>query len=327
MKNKINKFIKSKLFSLILVLIVIIAFFAIATGGKFLKPLNIRNILNSIVIVSFLAIGEGFLMISGCVDLSAGAVGTASGIIMAIMVSWLGLPWYCGVILALLFGAICGFINAILVHKLNFQPFIATLAMADMAKGLGYIFCNGEFIEVDNSVITFIGTKKIFTVIPAALLISILFLLVYGVILSKTTFGRRTYLIGGNRQAARLAGINPTRLSTILFINSSVLASIAGCLGVARIKSATTSGITGNQFSGITAAILGGISFGGGSGGMAGCFIGMLILNCFNNGTNVIGLNTYVQQVFSGALLLIALGFDIISQRRQSRSLLKSAGN
>lgn len=323
MKNKINNFFKSKLFSLILVLIVIIVFFTIVTNGKFVKPLNIRNILNSIVVVSFLAIGEGFLMISGCVDLSAGAVGTASGIIMAIVISWWELPWYCGILLALGFGAICGLINALLVHKLNFQPFIATLAMADMAKGIGYIFSNGEFIEVDNEAIAFIGTKKLFVVVPVALFISLLFLIVYGIILSRTAFGRQTYLIGGNKQAARLAGIDPTKHSAILFINSGVLAAIAGCLGVARIKSATTSGITSNQFSGITAAILGGISFGGGSGGMAGCFVGMLILNCFNNGTNVIGLNTYVQQVFSGVLLLIALGFDIISQRRQARTLLK----
>lgn len=322
--KRLRNFFRSKLFTLILVLLVLIVFFTAATGGKYVKPLNIRSILNSIVVVSFLAIGEGFLMISGCVDLSAGAVGTAAGLVMAIGVTWWGVPWFVAILLALLFGGVCGYLNSVFVHKLNFQPFIATLAMADMAKGLGYIFCNGEFIEVDDEVISFIGTEKIFgKIIPFALIISLLFLVVYGIILSRTTFGRQIYLVGGNKHAAKLAGLNPTRISTVLFINSGVLAAIAGCLGVARIKSATTTGIISHQFSGITAAILGGISFGGGSGGMLGCFVGLLILNCFNNGTNTMGFNSYVQQVFSGALLLLALGFDIISQKNQSRALMK----
>ncbi len=323
--SKLRDFFKSKLFSLILVLLILIVVFSVATGGKFIKPMNIRQILNAIVIVSFLAIGEGFLIISGCVDLSCGAVGTAAGIIMAIAVAWWNTPWYVGIVLALAFGAVCGLCNSLMVQKLNFQPFIATLAMSDMAKGIGYICSGGSFIEIDNKVIGFIGTQRIAKIIPFAIIISLVFLIVYGIILSKTAFGRQIYLIGGNRLAAKLAGLKPEKISTILFINSGVLAAIAGCLGVARIKSATLNGITTNQFSGITAAILGGISFGGGSGGMLGCFIGLLILNCFNNGANTLGLNSYVQQVFSGALLLIALGIDIISQKRSQKQVSKGA--
>ena len=129
-------------------------------------------------------------------------------------------------------------------------------------------------------------------------------------------------MCGCNREAARLAGLKPKKICYILFINMGFLASLSGIILAARMKSATVTGISGNQFSGITAAILGGISFGGGSGGMLGAFFGLLLLNCFNNGMTVMGVNPYWQTVASGALLLIALMFDFISMVRKEKKLL-----
>ena len=318
--TKTSKFLKSKIFTLILLLAAIVVFFAIATKGSFLKPLNIRNILNSMVLVSLLAIGEGMLIIAGNIDLSAGAVGTLAGVLLSFLLTTLGLPWPVAVIGCLVSGAVCGLINAFLINELAFQPFIATLAMSSVAEGLTYVICGALAIPVKDKVITYVGTGRIFGQIPVSIIISLLALIIYGLILAKTKFGRTIYLCGGNRNAARLAGLNPKKLSYILFMNGGALAALAGGLLAARLKSGTPAGIKTMQFSGITAAILGGISFGGGSGGMLGCFIGLLIINGFNNGLTVMGIDPYWQTVASGLLLIIALLFDFFSIRSAARA-------
>ena len=124
------------------------------------------------------------------------------------------------------------------------------------------------------------------------------------------------YLIGGNPEAARLVGLKPKKTSYTLFINASCMACIAGVLMSARIKTATCNGLSGQQFTGITAAILGGISFGGGTGGMAGALVGILILNVFENGLQLLAIPTYWQTVASGLLLLAALVYDKLAAKR-----------
>ena len=307
---------KRKEFSLIIVLILVVIFFGVLTHGKFFKPLNIRNILNSMVIVAFLTIGEGMLIIYGNIDLSAGTVGTLSAIVMAHVVMTFGLPWWLGILMAVCMGLVTGCINATLITRLHFQPFIATLAMKSVCEGLADVFGNASAIKIENKALSWIGNFKFANnIVPVAVVIALLFMLIYGIILAKTKFGRMIYLCGGNRQAAFLTGINPVKMCYILFMNMGALAALAGCMLASRVSSATVTGVNSNQFSGVTAAILGGISFGGGSGGMIGAFIGLLLLNVFNNGMTLIGLDPYWQTVASGVLLLVALIIDYYNTR------------
>ena len=323
-ETSVRKFVRSKTFTLVVMLAVLIAFFAIATKGSFLNIGNIKMIFNVIVIVIFLAIGEGFLIIYGNIDLSVGTVGTLSGCIMGIIMTNWGLPWYLGFLGAFLTGTLCGFLNAVMVNRLNFQPFIATLAMKSIAGSLAYVVTKGIRIPLEGDVIKFIGSKRIFgNLLPVNVIIALVFMLLYGIILSRTRFGRLIYLCGGNKKAAQLTGINPKRVSYILFMNAGFLTALAGTIYASRLENATPSGISGQQFAGITAAILGGISFGGGSGGMLGCFLGLLVLNTFNNGMTCIGVNTYIQTIFSGLLLVVALMLDYVSQHSQARQLVK----
>jgi ribose/xylose/arabinose/galactoside ABC-type transport system permease subunit len=251
-------------------------------------------------------------------------MGTLCGVIMGVAITNMGMPWYVGILLALLTGALGGFLNAVMVNQLRFQPFIATLAMQSVLASMSYVVTKGVRIPIDNDVVAFIGTAKILDgLLPINVIIALVFMLVYGVILARSQFGRTVYLCGGNMKAAKLAGINPKKISYILFMNAGALSAIAGVIYSARLKNATATGISTQQFAGITAAILGGISFGGGSGGMFGCFLGLLVLNTFNNGMLCIGVNTYVQTIFSGLLLIIALMLDYISQRSQARNLVK----
>lgn len=311
--------IGSKSFTLIGLLIIIIAVFTLVTGGNYLKLRNISSILNAMVVTSFLTIGVGYLIIFGEIDLSTGAVGTMCAILLGVFSSKWGLPWYISLIAALAVGAFAGFINAILVNVLNFQAFIATLATMSVTQGLGYVFCQAIAIDVNHPVFKTLGTTKLFSgVMPISVILMLLLLLIYGLILSKTKYGRAVYLCGSNKKAALLAGLNPKKTSYILFINSGALAALSGCILSMRLGSATAQGITTSSFTGITAAILGGISFGGGTGGMFGCFIGLLILSFFNNGLTVLGLGYGMQTIASGALLLIALILDFLNTRRMT---------
>ena len=324
-KFNLKKILNSKPFQLLIILVVLAVIFTVLSGGGYMKALNIRNILNSMVLTSFMAIGVGFLLVSGNMDLSMGYVGTFGGTMMALLMTNLGWPWPIAVIGGIVVGGLCGMVNGILVNYLGFQSFIATLAMNNVANGLTLVVSKGVAIPVKAKALTWIGSAKFANgLIPFAVIISLLFIIVYGIILSKTQFGRKMYLCGGNPQAARLAGLNPKKLSMILFTNAGCLSAISGIMAAARQKTATTTSVSTYTFTGMTAALVGGISFGGGTSGMFGCFMGLLVLNAFNNGMSVLGINSYWQQVASGALLIIALGVDYISMARTQKKALEA---
>ncbi len=320
-KSKIRKFLTSKIFTLIILFAVIVLFFTFASKNfSYLKPSNIRNILNSMVLYILFAVAEGLLIISGELDFSPGYVGAVAGVILAGLLLNTGLPWFFVALACLIFGAVFGLINAVLVNELGFQSFIATLATGSfIAKGLAFIIADGKTIGIDDPTIVWFGTGKIFGEVPVTITISLLAIIIYGIILAKTKFGRSIYLCGGNRNAARLAGLNPKKISYILFANSGALGALAGILYAGRLKVGDLTGTSSYALPAITAAILGGISFGGGSGGMLGCFFGLLIINGFNNGLTVTGVSPYWQQVASGLLLLLALTLDYISNRNAKR--------
>ena len=319
--NRARKFITSKIFTLLVLLAVIVIFFwALSPKHSFLSLNNIKNILNAMVLYTLFAIAEGMLIIFGEIDLSPGYIGTAAGVMLAALLAFTGIPWFIVVILCLLLGIVFGLFNALLINELGFQGFIATLATGSfIARGVAYIMVSGKTVNIKDPAIVWIGTGKIGDFVPFTIIISLVAILIYGIILAKTKFGRSIYLCGGNRQAARLAGLNPKRLSYILFANSGMLGALAGILYAGRLKVGNLTGTSTYAFPAITAAILGGISFGGGSGGMLGCFLGLLIINGFNNGLTVLGVTPYWQNVASGLLLLLALTFDYFSNKNAKK--------
>ena len=162
---------------------------------------------------------------------------------------------------------------------------------------------------------------KILQSSAAAFLITIVLLVVYGVILKRTRFGRQVYMTGGNANAARLAGINPKMISTILYINSGMIATIAGILTAARVNMGSPTAIVSYNLDAITVAVLGGISFTGGTGSMSGVFIGILLFNSFKNGLVISGLDSYYQIVASGLLLMAALILDFYREKSRLNAL------
>ena len=326
--SRLKRMFNTKIITLFALLVVIIAFFGImakVTGnGSFFMLTNIRNILNSMVIVALLTIGAGCLIISGNIDLSAGYVGTLSGMMFAYFFTNAGIPWPLALIFAIIIGMAFGLLNALLVNMLNFQAFIATLSTSAVAEGLVSFVGKSRSISISNDIVSWIGNGRIGNVIPVSIVLAFLLFIIYAIIMKKTKFGRYAYLVGGNPNASRLAGLNPKRISFILFANASGMAALAGCLLTARMKAASIGGISLSNFAGVTAAILGGVSFGGGSGSLGGAFIGLLILNSFNNGMTILRISPYWQQIASGILLLLALTSDYIALKNAQRKINKA---
>jgi ribose/xylose/arabinose/galactoside ABC-type transport system permease subunit len=337
-KEHIRPLLHHKAFVLVLILVGLVALFSIwslAIGRNFLIPATPRNILNSLVLPSFLAIGAGCLLIGGHIDLSAWAIGAFGGMVVATGIVGWGIPWWLAIVLCLLLCAFFGAVNATLVSFFRFPAFIGTLAMGSVANGLMYLFstmgredgrASNIAIHPEHPVIAYIGQGRIgqtgfFAEIPFGVVVMLIFMLVYGVMLAKTKLGMKIMLMGGNPVSARLAGINSRKLTYFLFINSAVMGGIAGVFNTARLGQGQLLALQTSQFAGITAAILGGISFGGGAGGMGGAFVGLLILQTFQIGMSVVRVNPFWVTVFTGVMLILALAIDFLAQMRKNKAL------
>lgn len=325
----IKRMTQKKTFTLIVMYIILVIIFTVWSfirGSNFLTVANLKNILNSLVVTSFLTLGAGCLLIGGYLDLAQSSIGCFGSMMLATCIAAWNLPWWVAIIAALVLCAVFGALNALMVTKLHFPAFIGTLAMASMVKGLMYVFSsmgnNGVAANINfqNNATFFIGRGEVLG-IPFGVIVMIVFFIFFGILMSKTAFGMKVTLMGGSPVAATLAGINAEGLTIVLFVISAVMGGIGGIFNAARLSQGALTALTTNQFTGLTAAILGGISFGGGVGGMGGAFVGLLILNTFQIGMSFVGVNPFWVNVFSGVLLLVALALDFIAIQKKSKAL------
>lgn len=328
--STIKKLLRSQAFTLFILLILLVGIFTFTASlndARFFSTRTLISILQDLAVPAFLAIGAGCLILSGGIDISVSSTGALSGIILAAGISWWGLPWYLALIIALVSAAIIGFINAFLINELGMQPFIATLAMSAIIKAFMLIVSTDSEGVMNSNVVfqcetleNFIG-YRIGGIFPVTVILLIIAFLIYGLMLKCTKFGREIYMLGGNPACARLCGVNARKVSYILYINCAVLGAISGVIYACRTMTGSLLALSGDQFTGMTAAVLGGISFMGGSGGMGGAFIGLLVLKTFNKGMLISGSSTYLTSVLHGALLVLALTLDVFSRKRQQKRL------
>jgi ribose/xylose/arabinose/galactoside ABC-type transport system permease subunit len=325
----LRRALRSKAFTLVILLVILIILFtvlAVVNDAKFFTSKTFISILQDLAVPAFLAIGAGCLIVSGGIDLSQAAVGAMTGVFVAIGISWWHIPWFVVMILALVSAGVIGAVNAFLVNELRMAPFIATMAMTAIIKAFMMLLSTDgkgvlqSVVNFDNPAVTVIGTYS-FGKIPASVILLILAFILYGLMLTKTKLGKSIYMIGGNPMAARLTGINAKKISYFLFINCSALSGLSGLIYTSRAKQGSILALQSDQFTGLTAAILGGISFAGGSGGMGGAFVGLLVIKAFNKGMMIGGSSAYLTSILSGVLLLAALTLDYVSLRRQRKRI------
>ena len=304
---------KSNTLIMFVILVLVILFFSIMNNNYFSYS-NMTNILLAASTVGLLAIGQTYLIIAGHIDLSCGHIAAVGGVLVALLINN-GVPWLLAIVIVIIASSIIGFINSALVNIFGLQPFIATLAMSSVCQGAAYLICDGKSQPVSDKVFTSIGTMRILGIPFPAILMLVLFL-IFGFILARTVFGRSVYMIGGNVTAARLAGLNPKKISTILYIISAMIAALAGTVMTSKMHSGQPGAGSGAEFEAITAAVLGGVAFTGGKGGLLGCFIGLLIIQCFSNGLTVVNVSSFWQVMAKGLLLIAALIFDYVRRKK-----------
>ena len=314
-----SRFRGSKNFSIVIVL-VIVCIVATAINRNYIIVDNIKLILYSCALSGTLAVGVGCILISGSVDLSCAAVGCMAGILITTVLNT-GTPWVLALIIILIYGALCGLINAFFSYVLKLMPFIVTLAMLSVWQGIGYVLTNNATIMNTNKSFWDFCSGTLFGLIPYSFIYFCILAIIYGFILSNTKFGRKIYMVGGNRNAARLAGISISKMGTIMMVNCSVLGAFGGAILAGRMHGGNASSVHGTQLTAITAVVMGGVAFSGGSGNMLGAFLGILLLNAFNNALTVVGLSSFWQILSSGVLLIFALMLDFFNSQRNERIL------
>jgi ribose transport system permease protein len=306
----------------LILIIAIVVVFGVFTwrNGNFLSTTNIVNILVASSLVGLVAIGETYLVIAGHVDLSPGSVVAFSGVLSALLVSR-GMPFYGAFAATLLCGAFIGMMNSCMVNVIKLEPFIATLVAQSIVRGFAYILCGGKPVAIRDA--TFLGVSRmVFFRLPLSVWVAIVAFVIFGFILARTKFGRSIYAVGGNKVAARLAGLNPSRIMAACYVTMGIICAIGGTVFAARMHSGQPAGNVNLEFDAITAVILGGVSFAGGVGTMGGTILGVILIQSFNTGLTMIDVQSFWQYVARGGLLLFALTSDYIRKSNREKKLL-----
>ncbi|WDZ80152.1 ABC transporter permease (plasmid) [Ensifer adhaerens] len=276
---------------------------------RFMSVVNFMNILQQVAVVAIAAFGMTWVILLGEIDLSVGSIIAVAGMVGAQCFAF-GLGFAPALVVTLLAGALMGMLNGVLTAKLLLPSFIVTVATMGIYRGMVSLPTNGAPAMIENSTWTAIGTES-FLGLPIIIWVVAVLFLVNHILLSKTSFGRRAYLTGGNREAAVYSGIKVDRLKITIFMISGVMAAISGVLLSSRLFSAQTNAGMSYELDAIAAAVLGGTSLAGGVGTMVGTLIGALIIGVMNNGMNMLSVPYFYQLIVKGLVILIAVWLDV----------------
>ncbi len=300
-----------------LILVFLVILFTLV-APNFMTFGNLRTLIRQISFAGISAVGLMFVMISGGIDLSIGSQIVFSNVLLAIMMADWKLPPAVAIPLILLVGTGLGAINGFLCIKLKIHPLIITLGTSAIFKGMGYIINQSRNIMGFPDSFRWFGQGFVWG-IPVPVIVLVIVALIGSFILTKTYFGRQIFALGGNEEAARLAGVNINRMKVLLFMICGFISSITTVLLLSRVFAGQTITGQGLEFDCLTAALLGGVSFKGGEGTIFGLMVGMLIIGVLNNAMQLATFPDFSQTVVKGAVLLIAVAFDVYQKNRKAK--------
>ena len=298
-----------------LALVTLCVIFSVA-NPRFMSVANFTNILQQVAVIAICAFGMTWVILLGEIDLSVGSMIAVAGMVGAQCFAF-GTGFVPAVVLTLAAGALMGLFNGALIAKLMLPSFIVTVATMGIYRGMVSLPTNGAPAMILNETWTAIGAGA-FLGVPIIIWIVVILFLFNHILLSKTTFGRRAYLIGGNKEAAAYSGIKVDRMKISIFMLSGIMAAISGILLSSRLLSAQTNAGMSYELDAIAAAVLGGTSLAGGVGTMIGTIIGALIIGVMNNGMNMMSVPYFYQLIVKGLVILIAVWLDVRSKRAAS---------
>ena len=300
--------------------IVLFIFFSIV-AKNFFTARSVLSLLLQTSAVTIMGIGVTFTIITGGIDLSIGSVIALSGTV-AVMAAIAGVPIWLSMIIGLLVGVVCGFLNGLMITRLKLPPFIATLGMMMVARGVALTITNANawpapegFGELGNG--TIFGTGPQFPGIAYPVLLMIAVAIIFSFILTKTRIGRYTYAVGSNEEAARLSGIKVDRVKIVAYMISGLLAGLVGIILASRMVTSQPNRADGYELNAIASAVIGGTSLMGGVGTVAGTVIGSFIIGILSVGLTMAGANYFLQKIVIGLVVIGAVTIDQLKGRRK----------
>lgn len=282
----------------------------------FLKFRNIVNVLRQSSVIGIIALGVTFVIITGGIDLSSGSLVALIGCLSAILARQIyDLPVIIPIVGALVLGFAAGAINGGLHAKFKIPPFIATLGMMVSARGLGYLITGGRPIDNLTESYQFIGQGSILEFgqnffIPIPVLVFLMMALIAHFLLSRTRFGKNTYALGGNEQAAYICGVNVDKQKILVYAWAGFLTGISAVVLTSRVSAGQPSAGLMYELDAIASAVIGGTSLQGGIGTIGGTVVGTLIIGVMNNGLDLLGVSSYWQQILKGVIIVGAVVID-----------------
>ena len=291
---------------------------------SFFTASNMWNILRQISTNALLAFGMTFVILIGGIDLSVGPLLAFSGVFAAYVMGNLGWPIWAAIAGSIILCSMVGMLNGVIVTKTGIAPFVVTLSVQQIFRGFAMLLANGAPIRIRDQGFINIGTTYIGPVAFPVIYMIIIMALCY-VVLNKTQFGRHIYALGGNKTAARFAGIRTQRIEVMVYALSGFLAGIAGIVLAARMTAGVPATGDGYECDAIAAVVLGGASFTGGIGTIGGTLIGAIIIGVLNNGLNMLNVASFWQYVAKGVVILLAVMVDVL--RKQSKDKRKALPN
>jgi ribose/xylose/arabinose/galactoside ABC-type transport system permease subunit len=301
--------------TLFIIIIAFVIVFSIASGGKYATPLNLINIIVAASLTGIVSIGMTFVILGAGIDLSVSGIAVLTGISGALMIDS-GIQWLLACLLMLAIGSFIGLINGLSITKLKMVPFVTTMAMMNITRGIARTMSNGKTINLPEKV-TFFGHGRLFGIIPVPIIMLALCLLVGLLILLKTTYGREVYAVGGNKRAAWLAGLKSDSVITLTYVISGFFASLGAVLVISRLQSASSTIGTGLELDCVAACVIGGTSLFGGEGGVGGTILGAILIAMINNGLNITGVTPFMQEIAKGLIIFVVIAIDAIKKSRK----------
>ncbi|MFI6595087.1 ABC transporter permease [Nonomuraea sp. NPDC050536] len=298
-----------------LIALVVLCVLLSLLSSDFLTLTNLLNVGVQGAVTAILAFGVTFVIITAGIDLSVGSVAALSAICLGWAAGTAGLAWPPATLLALAVGLACGLVSGVLIAYGRLPPFIATLAMLSVARGLALVISQGSPLPMPDAIANMGGNIGAFLPIPVVIMV--VMGVITAVVLARTYSGRAMYAIGGNEEAARLSGINVNGQKLITYALSGVFAAVAGIVLASRLASAQPQAAAGYELDAIAAVVIGGASLAGGKGRAFGTFVGALILAVLRNGLNLLSVSAFWQQVVIGAVIALAVLLDTVRGRNR----------
>ena len=300
----------------ILVAFAVLCIFLEIMNQRFFTWPNWLTILDNVSKTGFLAIGIMLTIMLGGIDLIAGAGIACSGVLCIICMERWHLPMVIAIIAGLLVGLIAGMANGFIIAYSGIHPFVVTLAMQSILRGIAYLLANAQPVPLYvNEVFPNIGIARVFG-IPLPIIYLVILFFIQWLLLNKTKTGRYIYAVGGNETAARFSGINVEKIKILVWTFSGVLCAFAGVVLSAKLKSGQPSTSVGAETDAIASCVLGGTSMYGGTGRTSGMIIGVFIIGVITNGLTLMHLDVNWQYVVKGVIILVAVYSDMIRQRK-----------